>query len=142
TDHGESFNDNGANYWGHGSSFSQYQVKVPLILYVPDRKPAQYEYRTSHIDIAPTLLREYFGCSSDFDIYSSGGSLFDEQTSPRSLVINSYVNYAYVFGEDVYEIWPTHTRKHKLHDVNEKASPLDPTLLKGIVEKLNRFMDD
>ena len=141
TDHGEAFNDNGANYWGHSSSFTQYQTRVPLILYAPDRPPRQIEYRTSHIDLAPTLLQEHFGCLSDIHDFSNGRNLFDETVSPRPLVIGSYVNHAFIFGDDVYEIWPMHTKKYKLYDVNIKASPPNPDMLKVVMEELNRFID-
>ena len=141
TDHGEAFNDNGANYWGHSSSFTQYQIRVPLILYAPDRPPRQVEYRTTHIDLAPTLLQEHFGCLSDIHDFSNGRNLFDETAAPRSLVVGSYINHAFIFGDDVYEVWPLYTKKYKLHDVNLKASPPDQDLLKVIMEEINHFSD-
>src|SRR3712207_9402754 len=36
-DHGQEFNENHCNYWGHSSNYSQWQIHVPLIYYYPGR---------------------------------------------------------------------------------------------------------
>lgn len=53
-DHGEEFYETG--FWGHTSAFSDYQTKVPLLLYVPNQDSNKVEYLTSHVDIVPTML--------------------------------------------------------------------------------------
>jgi hypothetical protein len=141
TDHGESFNENGANFWGHGSSFTQAQIRVPLILHAPGRPPQRIERRTSHIDLAPTLLQDYFGCTSDIGEYANGRNLFDGMRDPRPLVIGSYVFHAFVLGDDVYEVLPSHTRKYKLDNIREEASPPNPDLLKTVMDEMNRFVN-
>ncbi len=142
TDHSEELNDNRANYWGHGSNFTQYQIKVPLILYIPDRQPRQIEYRTSHLDIPTTLLQEIFGCSNDIRDYSNGRNLFEKQTELRPLVIGNYVNHAFVIEDNVYEIYPMYTKKYKLNDINTKASSPPFEIIKIIKEEINRFYYD
>jgi len=139
TDHGEEFNDNRANYWGHGSNFTQFQTWVPLIFYVPDREPQQIEYTTSHIDIVPTILQKFFGCTNDIKDYSNGRNMFEKQMELRPFVIGSYVNYAFIIEDNVYEIYPLYTRKYKLNDIRAKASPPSPHLLKMIMEDINHF---
>jgi hypothetical protein len=141
TDHGESFNEQHLNFWGHGSNFTQNQIRVPLILYAPGRAPQVVERRTCHIDLAPTLLHEYFGCSSDARLYSNGRNLFDESDAPRPFVIGSYVSHAFVFGDDVYEIIFAYTRKYKLDDLREEASPPAPALLKTVMSETSRFLN-
>jgi hypothetical protein len=141
TDHGESFNENRANFWGHGSSFIQEQIRVPLVLHAPGRAPQRIGRRTSHIDLAPTLLQDYFGCNSDVREYSNGRNLFDEAPGARPLVIGSYVSHAFVFGDDVYEILPTYTKKYKLGNIREEASPPNPDMLKTVMEEINCFMN-
>lgn len=32
-DHGQEFNDYGKNYWGHGSNFGDYQLRVPMVVH-------------------------------------------------------------------------------------------------------------
>ncbi|MCP5345741.1 MAG: sulfatase-like hydrolase/transferase [Gammaproteobacteria bacterium] len=53
-DHGEEFMENGR--WGHNSTFSQQQIRVPLILHVPERAPAEFTAMTSHLDLPATVL--------------------------------------------------------------------------------------
>jgi membrane-anchored protein YejM (alkaline phosphatase superfamily) len=62
SDHGEEFNDNGAGYWGHCGNFTEYQTRVPLVMYVPWEKPRQVTKVTAHIDVPTTLVQGVFGC--------------------------------------------------------------------------------
>lgn len=139
TDHSDELNDNRANYWGHGTNYTQYQVRVPLILYLPDREPARIDYVTSHIDIAPTLLQDYFGCENDIGDYSNGRNLFDKPAGIRPIVVGGYVNHAFIIEDNVYEIYPLYTRKYKLQDINGKASEPAPGTLRIIKEEVSRF---
>ena len=142
TDHSDELNDNRANYWGHGGNFTKYQTMVPLVLYIPDREPQQIEYRTSHIDVVPTLLQEIFGCTNDIGDYSNGRNLFEKQTELRPFVIGNYVNHAFIIDDNVYEIYPFYTKKYKLEDINLKASRPPPDILKIVMEEINRFYKD
>ncbi|MEZ5491561.1 MAG: sulfatase-like hydrolase/transferase [Gammaproteobacteria bacterium] len=54
-DHGEEFMENGR--WGHNSTFSQQQIRVPLILHVPGSAPLQRSKMTSHLDLPATMLK-------------------------------------------------------------------------------------
>ena len=142
TDHSDELNDNRANYWGHGNNFTKYQTMVPLILYLPGREPRQIDYRTSHIDIVPTLLQEVFGCANDIRDYSNGRNLFEEQTELRPIVVGGYVNHAFIVGDNVYEIYPIYTKKYKLYDIKKDASQPSPNISKTIMEEINRFFDN
>ncbi|MFZ5980039.1 MAG: sulfatase-like hydrolase/transferase [Candidatus Zixiibacteriota bacterium] len=139
TDHGEQFNDNRENYWGHGSNFTIFQTKVPFVLYLPGREPREITYRTSHNDLPPTLLSDWFGATTPAEYYCNGRRLFDPAPVMRPLVLGSYVNYAYIFGDDVYEIFPMYTKKYKLYDIKREASQPDPVLLKQTIEEISRF---
>lgn len=140
SDHGDEINDNRANYWGHGTNFTRWQVQVPMILHLPGRAPARIEARTSHVDVAPTLLTEIFGCTSDPADYSNGLDLFTaDLAAPRPFVIGSYVNHAYVFGDDVFAIYPMHTRKHKFADINLPADRPPPALMQRAAAEMSRF---
>ncbi len=79
-DHGEEFMEKGR--WGHGSGFSEEQTRVPLVLRIPGRPPAQIDRMTSHLDIAPTLL-SLLGVVNPSSDYSLGLDLLDgpERTS-------------------------------------------------------------
>jgi len=142
TDHSDELNDNRANYWGHGTNFTQYQTEVPLILYIPGREPQQIEYTTSHIDIPPTILQEFYGCTNDIRDYSNGRNLFEKQTELRPIVVGGYVNHAFIIEDNVYEIYPLYTKKYKLHDIKLKASSPPSDILKVIKEEINHFYND
>lgn len=139
TDHAEEFNDNRRNFWGHGTNFTKYQTMVPFVVYFPGREPRKIDYPTSHIDLVPTLLEEYFGCVNDITDYSNGRNLFDPPDSIRPFVIGSYVNHAFVIGDDVFEIYPMYTRKYKLYDMKVEADPPPASVMKEILDEINRF---
>jgi uncharacterized protein len=141
TDHGEQFNDNGANYWGHGSNFTRYQTQVPLVFYAPGRTGREVHELSSHVDVAPTLLQEFFGCTTDLDTFSNGRNLFGDLSEPRPLVIGSYVNHAFITGDNVFEIYPMYTKKYKLDDINLPSVPPSPDLLKTVIQEINRFYE-
>lgn len=138
TDHGESFNDNHTNEWGHGSNFTQYQVQVPLIIFAPDQEPRSVEYATSHVDIAPTLLQRYLGCLNDPADYSTGRNLFDGDNSPRPFVVGGYVDHAYVFGEDVH-VGGLGARRYKFADINIDADTPSSEMVRLLAEQTKRF---
>jgi uncharacterized protein len=76
SDHGEEFDENGLGFHGHGSSFSSYQLRTPMLVRWPGRGAERIARRTSHHDVAPTLLGEILACSNDPSDYSSGHSMF------------------------------------------------------------------
>lgn len=86
-DHGEEFNDLKMNYWGHVGNFARFQTQTPLVIHWPGKSPAVYKHTTSHLDIAPTLMKEMFSCETDPAKFSNGRSLLD--TSPRPYVLIS-----------------------------------------------------
>ncbi len=79
SDHGQEFNDNKLNYWGHGSNFTKYQLQVPLIFKQKNQANTKViNNKTSHWDIIPTLLQDVFNCKNPISDYSLGFNLFDE----------------------------------------------------------------
>jgi membrane-anchored protein YejM (alkaline phosphatase superfamily) len=71
-DHGEEFMENGR--WGHNSTFSQQQIRVPLLVHVPGTAPAEVSRMTSHLDLPATVLTA-LGVSLDPAAYSYGSDL-------------------------------------------------------------------
>ncbi len=121
--------------------FTQYQTRVPLIFYAPGREPRRFEHRTSHIDITPTLLHEYLGCTNDISDYSNGRILFDDNAGSHPLAIGSYFNHAFVINNGVYENRPMHMKKYTLDDVNGDAGPPQREASRVLAGELTRFMD-
>ncbi|MDD2581653.1 MAG: DUF3413 domain-containing protein, partial [Desulfuromonadaceae bacterium] len=86
-DHGEEFNDLKMNYWGHVGNFARFQTQTPLVVHWPGKTPAIYKHTTSHMDIAPTLMKDMFSCETDPARFSNGRDLLD--SSPRPYVLIS-----------------------------------------------------
>ena len=103
-DHGQEFNENGLNYWGHNGNFSRYQVRVPMVVHWPGKTPATYEHRTSHFDIVPTLFDELFACTNDVADYSVGRSLF-EPGHREILLLANYNDYALVLPDRIVAVY-------------------------------------
>lgn len=107
SDHGDEFNDLGLNYWGHGSNFSRYQTQVPLMMLWPGRSQQQIDYRTSHYDVAATVLREVLGCENPPSDHSIGAHLFDA-SAPRDYVpVVSYYNYGILLEDRTIATYPS-----------------------------------
>jgi uncharacterized protein len=136
-DHGQEFNDSGKNYWGHGSNFTRYQIGVPLLLYVPGREGAVATHRTTHFDVAPTLLTDHLGCVSPLETFSVGRSLFD-RTDRDPLVLSEYADFAILQDDRIAVV-----RKHGMQmfgtDYSRIDADLDPKVTRAALEQNTRF---
>ena len=81
-DHGESFNDDNDNYWGHSSNFRDYQVKVPLVVKWPGMGAKHVDTRAVAYDVTATLLPRVFGVQNPTKDYSIGQDLFELKERP------------------------------------------------------------
>ena len=91
-DHGEEFYE--AGYYGHTSAFSDFQIKVPLILYIPGEKPGKVTRLTSHLDVVPTML-SLMGSQMDPSLYSHGHSLTGK-TEDRYVISSGWDTFAMI----------------------------------------------
>lgn len=136
-DHGQEFNDNGLNYWGHGSNFTRYQTGVPLLVYSPGNAAGVVSHRTSHFDVAPTLLREHLGCSGALATFSVGRSLV-EPGGREPLVLSEYADFAIVQRHRIAVV-----RKQGMRifapDYSELDVALDPAVARAALEQKTRF---
>lgn len=76
SDHGEEFNDNGDNYWGHNSNFTAAQLHIPLVVKWPNMGGGNIARRTTAYDLTATILPRVFGVSNPVADYSIGQDLF------------------------------------------------------------------
>ena len=104
SDHGIEFDEAGLGFTGHGSAYSNEQIRTPLLLRWPGHAPGRVLRRTSHYDLAPTLLTELFGCTNPPSDYASGHSLFSDAEWDW-LVVASRTDYAVVQPERVTVIF-------------------------------------
>jgi membrane-anchored protein YejM (alkaline phosphatase superfamily) len=137
-DHGQEFNDSGDNYWGHNSNYSRYQTGVPLIWYEPGRDPAVFEHRTSHFDVAPTILAEAFDCEVPFETVSVGQPLF----APRSrdvMVLADYNTFAIVEPQRITVVNPYGLSMYGPPYVRLSNATLSPEVIASALEQKSRF---
>ena len=82
SDHGEEFVEKG--WWGHSTTVYNEQIKVPMLLKLPDSKSdlplASQNSYVSNIDIVPTVLR-ILGISPIFDF--QGRDIFSEEEGSK-----------------------------------------------------------
>ncbi|MEY8247382.1 MAG: DUF3413 domain-containing protein [Bermanella sp.] len=139
SDHGQEFNDNKMNYWGHGSNFTPTQVHVPLVVHWPGKPAHVYQHRTSHSDISVTLLQDIFNAQAQVRDYSQGYHLLDTERNAWTIA-GSYVNYAILqkdrhivtYQSGHYEILDQSARPAKDQD-------LSPKLAMEVMDALSRF---
>lgn len=125
-DHGESFNDFGRNYWGHNSHFAPPQTQVPMILHGPGIEPGRHAGTTSHLDVAPTLMRHALGCSNPLGDYSQGGDMLDDTLDHDWVMASSYLDTGIIEEDRITVIdgagdWKVVDRK--LEPLEESISP-------------------
>ncbi|MBR1395820.1 MAG: DUF3413 domain-containing protein [Prevotella sp.] len=97
-DHGQEFNENHKNYWGHWANYSRPQTGVPMVYYYPGCKPRKAKHRTTHYDISATLLKQVLGVKNPTDDYSMGRLLSDP--TPRDWhVVGNDLFYAFILND-------------------------------------------
>ena len=137
-DHGQEFNDNGRNYWGHGSNFTRFQTGVPLLLYSPTLAPASHSHRTTHFDVMPTLMREYLACDMPFSSYSVGRSLF-EPGDRDTLLLSEYSDFAIVTADRIAVIRKQGMEVRDTDYTELEGGRLAPEAIETALEQKSRF---
>lgn len=138
-DHAQEFNDNKKNYWGHGGNFSKYQIKVPMIIFDTDNTFHEYTQKTSHFDIAPTILSKYLNCTNDSKDYSLGKDLYKIKDWDY-IVSGSYINYGIITKDQI--ITKYYSGDFELTDKSLNVidmDKLDFTKLNKIMKEINSF---
>jgi len=94
-DHGEEFME--ADRWGHNSDFTDWQTRVPMILWVPGEQPRAVDKMTSHLDLPATVLKK-LGVTNPPQDYSLGYDMLGEKEREYT-VIGDWYKVACVDGE-------------------------------------------
>ena len=140
-DHGEEFMENG--YWGHNSTFSEQQIRVPLIIYHPNAEPQQHDQLSSHLDIPATVLH-LLGNEASSSTYSFGSDLLGKNYHRDSVIVSDWHGNALI-TTDYKLILSSKGRKHgnrmstKDDHVLAKLPKDASATLKEFLETLARF---
>ncbi|PYM19028.1 MAG: hypothetical protein DMD81_04475 [Candidatus Rokuibacteriota bacterium] len=138
SDHGMEFDENGLGFTGHGTAFSELQMHTPLVVRWPGRRPERITHRTSHNDLAPTLVTELFGCANPPSDYSSGRGLFSG-VPWEWLIAGSYEDYALIEPDRVTVVFPAgyEIRDRQYRLVPHPVLPRD--LVLAAMHEMRRF---
>lgn len=137
-DHGQEFNENGLNFWGHNGNFSRWQAQVPFVIRGPDIPAGRYGHRTSHLDVMATLMGRYLGCRNPPEDHSVGHDLF-QPGGREVLVMSGYGDFAIVLPDHAISV-----RRHDTSVVDERwhleedRRP-DPAAIGAALEINSRF---
>ena len=134
SDHGEEFDESGAGLKDHGSGYTRYQLQVPMIMAIPGRPPAVYGHRSSHYDLAPTLMQEVLDCSNPASDYASGENLFTEKAWDW-LLAGSYYNYAVLEPDQITVTYPNGS--FEVRDWNYRIAK-DPEIRGDVLESVTK----
>ena len=139
SDHGEEFNDNRQNFWGHGSNYTDAQVHVPMLLHWPGRAGATIDRTTSHLDVAPTFMQSLLRCSAPVKDYAAGQSLHSG-VSASWIPIASYHDYAIRTAGHIFHVHPT--GDYEVLDERNRPAPgfkMDAKTSLEVIDALSRF---
>lgn len=140
-DHGQEFNENKKNYWGHGSNFSPVQIRIPFMMFDAGKAIETYNHRTTHYDLAPTLMKEYLGVKNPVEEIGVGYILTDRRNRDWHYV-GDYGNYAFVIDSCMRVLEKEHSGFVEVYD--SLVNPLDnykydTHKLNNKIIELNRF---
>lgn len=101
SDHGEEFNDNQNNYWGHNSAFSDAQLKIPLVIFDQKYPSKKYSKLTSHFDIFSYIFDDYLKCDKALE-NMSGTNIFKDIKRKIPIIFSNYSNMAFRENDYTY----------------------------------------
>ncbi|MCR8922563.1 sulfatase-like hydrolase/transferase [Dasania sp. GY-MA-18] len=142
-DHGEEFMEKGR--WGHNSTFSEEQVRVPLVLHIPGQAAAQQQFLSSHLDLPATVLHA-LGVDLDPSLHSFGQSLLKpgyqrDYTAVSDWHGNALVtaNIKYVMSSKARQLGENITTLNDKPITAEKIKPEDQKTLAQFIKDVSRF---
>ncbi len=139
SDHGTEFDETGQGFAGHGTAYSTYQLRVPLLVRRPGEPAGRVSRRTSHYDVAPTVVRHLFGCSNPPSDYSSGHDLFSDAQWDW-IIATSYDDFALVEPDRSTVIG--RTGYYEIRDADYRLIPrpqVRADVLRAAMHEMSRF---
>ena len=127
------------NFWGHNGNFTVFQSRVPLVVLWPGKEPKEVRYRTSMLDIAPTLLVDALGCSNPIGDYSSGVSLWTESNRPFVFGSN-YSNDAFIEPNRIVIINKAGSLDYRLNNNDKSDDRSVPPYWRDALHEMTKFL--
>lgn len=64
-----------------GNSGQDFNQRIPLLYFTPERKFAEVTHATTHYDVIPTLVSKMWNCKNAYELTGVGKSLWDQERS-------------------------------------------------------------
>lgn len=139
SDHGDEFNDNGLNYWGHNGNYTAAQIQVSLVVHWPGKKARVVKDITSSADLTATLLPEALGCTNAVTDYSTGELLWSEKRTKNWLHSASYSTHALIEPNRIILIDKFGMLQFQDKTTRPAKDESLPVYLKQAVDELTRY---
>lgn len=140
SNHGMEFDETNTNSWGSSTNFSKYQLRVPMLIHWPEVEPELIMTRSSHLDLAPTLMESFLKTTTPSENYSSGLNLLTQDNERNWLLAGDRKNIALITDTNTVVI--DTFGNYKVYDENYNRltdeKPKLSLLMQGISE-LKRF---
>lgn len=140
SDHGEEFNDNRKNFWGHNGNFTKYQAQIPLIVKWPGKDSVDIEYRTSALDVVPTILTRVLGCKNPVSDYSVGKDLMVPDKERSFVYVSNYSKDAFVEKNRIVLINELGILSFLDPSYNPSKDASIPGYLKQVLNETSRYL--
>ena len=139
-DHGQEFNENKRNFWGHNGNYTKWQLQIPLVLYYPGVAAGDtVTHTTTHFDITPTVMGRWLGVTNPPGDYSLGYDLADT-TRRYPFILGDDINYGFVFEDIITTTNHFGSMEVTDTDLNPiKRSQVGASRLNEAILKKNRF---
>ncbi|SUB70391.1 Inner membrane protein yejM [Pluralibacter gergoviae] len=97
------------------------------------------DYRTSHLDVIPTLMTRALGVTTPMRDYSVGRDLLTPDSQPRHLIVGSYYNYAIVSPNELDVVTPDGMQTNLTPTLQPLGRPANKEALRQAMEEMSRF---
>ncbi len=138
-DHGEEFMENGR--WGHNSTFSQQQIRVPLVIYAPGQQGHVVDVMTSHMDIPATVF-SLLKPGYDSRQYSMGADLFSPSYKRNFSVVSDWHGDALVTEHYKFSMSPKSNAKAQSISTQNDVPLEDEGLPREVSTALAAYVSD
>lgn len=139
SDHGENFNDQKLNYWGHGGNFTDSENKVPLVIHWPGKNPQQVEYTTSSLDMISTILKDALKCTNPSSDYSVGTSLWETKNRRNWVFTHGYTNVGFIEKDRLVVVNKLGGLSYYDKQFKPLENELPPAYLSEAIKDMSRF---
>ena len=140
SDHGEEFNDNHQNYWGHNGNFTKYQAKVPMIIHWPGKGKGDINYRTSGLDIVPPLLPHALACKNPISDYSVGTPLVTQETRRDWVYVSNYSQDAFIETNRIVLINQAGAMQYLDNQYQPSSDTTAPSFIQMVLEESSKYL--